>query len=68
MKAISTTIKACTLSLILFAGSACAQSQALSQSTVTTQQVPNTIIAANNYKPGINRVTFQLWWRKSSPR
>jgi uncharacterized protein len=71
MKAISTTLKACTLSLILFAGSACAQGQALSQSNATqpqakriqAQEVKNTIIAANiaanAYKAGINRVTFQ---------
>jgi uncharacterized protein len=60
MKAISTTLKACTLSLILFAGSACAPGETLSQSNATqpqakqiqgqevqAQEVTNTIIAAN---------------------
>lgn len=59
----STTIKACALSLILFTGSACAQSQNLESSKnlikPQAQQVSDNIIATNNYKPGINRVTFQ---------
>ena len=75
MKLASRTIQTCALSMILFAGSACAQSRnlELSKNLVQSQvqqvsdsgkalasvQTPNAQIAANNYKPGINRVTFQ---------
>ena len=63
MKLAQSTINACALSLILFAGGACAQSQNLESSQNLTQaqvqQVSDTAISANNYKPGINRVTFQ---------
>ncbi|MDY6902558.1 MAG: alpha/beta hydrolase [Cyanobacteriota bacterium] len=65
MKFASTTIKASALSFILFAGTACAQSSNIESSKNLTklepqiQQVSDNQIAANNYKPGINRVTFQ---------
>ncbi|MUG98721.1 alpha/beta fold hydrolase [Scytonema sp. UIC 10036] len=63
MKTISSAIKASALSLILLTGSAYAHAQNLSESKNSTQpraqQVSDTVIAANAYKPGVNRVTFQ---------
>jgi uncharacterized protein len=63
MKAISSAIKASALSLVLLTSNAYAQAQNLSSSKNLTppqvQQVSNTVIAANAYKPGVNRVTFQ---------
>ncbi|MBE9211529.1 alpha/beta hydrolase [Plectonema cf. radiosum LEGE 06105] len=61
MKFASRTIHTFALSLILLAGSAYAQTQNLesSQNLVQIRQVSDIAIAANNYKPGINRVTFQ---------
>jgi uncharacterized protein len=71
MKQRTTAIQACTLSLILFANSACAQSQNLGKNKnlaqPQAQQISDSAIASNpakliaannNYKPGINRVTF----------
>ncbi|MBD2772599.1 alpha/beta hydrolase [Iningainema sp. BLCCT55] len=64
-------IQACTLSLILFANSACAQSQNIGKNnnlalpqvqqvddSAILQGVAAAIAGVNNYKPGINRVTF----------
>ncbi|KAB8332283.1 alpha/beta hydrolase [Scytonema tolypothrichoides VB-61278] len=59
----STTIKASALSLVLLTSSAYAQAQNLSSSKNLTQpqvqQVSNTVVTANAYKPGVNRVSFQ---------
>ena len=63
MKAISSIIKASALSLVLVAVSTSAIAQNISASKNSTkpqvQQASDTIIAANSYKPGVNRVTFQ---------
>lgn len=73
MKLTNTAIQACTLSLILLSGSACAQSQNLrknknlalpqvqqvSDSSAIASLAPSAIAATNNYTPGANRVTFQ---------
>ncbi|GJD20097.1 hypothetical protein RIVM261_050530 [Rivularia sp. IAM M-261] len=58
MKLANCAIKACTLSLILFGGAAISQASNLSNVMPQVQQ-SNIVIAANTYKPGINRVTFQ---------
>lgn len=58
MKFVNHAIKACTLSLILFGGAAISQTLSLADNIPQAQQ-SNIVIAANTYKPGINRVTFQ---------
>jgi uncharacterized protein len=72
MKLTNTAIQVYTLSFILLAGSACTQTQNLGKSKnllqPQVQQVFNSSAiasgaaklnaATNNYKPGINRVTF----------
>ncbi len=49
--------------MVLLTSGACVLAQNLSESKNSTQpqvqQVSDTAIAANSYKPGINRVTFQ---------
>lgn len=63
MKTMLSAIKASALSLVLLTSSAYAHSQNLSESKNSTQpqvqQLSDTVIAANAYKPGVNRVTFQ---------
>lgn len=63
MKAISSIIKASALSLVLVAVSTSAIAQNISASKNSTkpqvQQISDTLVAANAYKPGINRVTFE---------
>ncbi|MDJ0620338.1 MAG: alpha/beta hydrolase [Calothrix sp. MO_192.B10] len=62
MKFLSTAVKACALSLVLFGSTACTEAANVSPSQNSTQpkvqQVSETTITNNTYKPGINKVKF----------
>jgi dienelactone hydrolase len=63
MKLASRMIHTAAISLILVTANACTQNRNLESSKnliqPQVQQVSDNLIAANNYKPGINRITFQ---------